>query len=323
MQNIWEYYEFTLDKDYLVSDIYPIMKETARFYNQWLIYDEKQGRLVSTPTYSPEHGPVSIGNTYEQSLIEQFYADFIKASEIVDDDQELRINISEQKEMLKPFHIGKWGQLKEWFEEDDEDFDHSKTQKNHRHISHLMGLYPGKAINSGTVDLMNAAIVTMNDRGDESTGWARAYKLNLWARTKDGNRAYKILNGLLTGCTFPNLFDFHPPFQLDGNFGGSAGIAELLLQSHEGYIEPLAALPENWKSGEYSGLCARNGFEVSVKWSQGKAERIIIKSLKGQECRIKTTLSEVYSSGKSVEYSVENDILIFATNKGEVYEIGL
>ena len=321
MQNIWEYYEFTLDKEYLEKEIYPIMRESAEFYRQWLIYDDNQDRLVSTPTYSPEHGPVSIGNTYEQSLIEQFYSDFISASEALGKDEELRSEIASQKEKLKPFSVGKWGQIKEWYEEDDENFDHSKTQKNHRHISHLMGLYPGKAINSTTPELMNAAIVTMNDRGDESTGWARAYKLNLWARTKDGNRAYKILNGLLSGCTFPNLFDFHPPFQLDGNFGGSAGIAEMLLQSHEGYIEPLAALPEAWESGEYSGLCARNGFEISVKWSNYKAEKIAIKSNCGGKCYIKTDLGTVTENNAEIDFIDNNGIISFDTIKGGIYEI--
>lgn len=324
MQNIWEYYEFTLDKEYLEKEIYPVMRESAEFYRQWLIFDDKQGRLVSTPTYSPEHGPVSIGNTYEQSLIEQFYSDFIEASEALGKDEDLRSVISSQKEQLKPFSIGKWGQIKEWFEEDEDDFDNSKTQKNHRHISHLMGLYPGKAINSTTPELMKAAIVTMNDRGDESTGWARAYKLNLWARTKDGNRAYKILKGLLTGCTFPNLFDFHPPFQLDGNFGGSAGIAELLLQSHEGYIDPLSSLPEAWKSGEYSGLCARSGFEVSVKWNNGKAEKITVISKCGKECKIKTDLASVSENGTKINFNKdENGVISFVTVIGGVYEIGV
>ena len=322
MQNIWEYYEFTLDKDYLENNIYPIMRESAEFYRQWLIYDDKQGRLVSTPTYSPEHGPVSIGNTYEQSLIEQFYADFVQASEALGTDESLRQEISAQKEKLKPFAIGKWGQIKEWFEEDEKDFDNSKTQKNHRHISHLMGLYPGKAINSKTPELMKAAIVTMNDRGDESTGWARAYKLNLWARTKDGNRAYKILKGLLAGCTFPNLFDFHPPFQLDGNFGGSAGIAEILLQSHEGYIEPLAALPKNWKSGEFSGFCARGGFEVCVKWNDNKAEKIVITSKKGSVCRIKTDLFKLLKDDIEISFEKdENGIISFETESGGIYEL--
>ncbi|MFR2153606.1 MAG: glycosyl hydrolase family 95 catalytic domain-containing protein [[Eubacterium] siraeum] len=174
------------------------MRESVRFYTQWLIYDDKQKRLVSSPTYSPEHGPVTIGNTYEQSLIEQLYNDFITASEALGTDEELRNIVKNQVVQLKPFSISKkTGLLKEWFEEDDDNFDHSKTQKNHRHISHLLGLYPGNAINSNTPELMTAAINTLNDRGDESTGWARAYKLNLWARVKDGNRAYSILQGLL------------------------------------------------------------------------------------------------------------------------------
>ncbi len=320
MQNLWEYYEFTEDEEILRSEIYPIMRESAEFYSKLLIYDDKQDRLVSSPTYSPEHGPVSIGNTYEQSLIEQFYADFIKASEILGCDDELCEKVCAQKEKLKPFRVGKWGQLMEWFEEDDPDFDIAKVQKNHRHISHLLALYPGKAINKSTPELMRAAIVTMNDRGDESTGWARAYKLNLWARTGDGNRAYKILRGLLSGCTFPNLFDFHPPFQLDGNFGGSAGIAELLLQSHEGYIEPLAALPDEWGSGSYSGLCARGGFELDVRWEERRIKGITIKAHRNGVCRLK--LKDAYSSADiPSEAFSDGGILTFNAEEGGVYRL--
>lgn len=320
MQNLWEYYEFTEDEEILRSEIYPIMRESAEFYSKWLIYDDKQDRLVSSPTYSPEHGPVSIGNTYEQSLIEQFYTDFIKASEILGCDDELCEKVCAQKEKLKPFRVGRWGQLMEWFEEDDPVFDIAKVQKNHRHISHLLALYPGKAINKSTPELMRAAIVTMNDRGDESTGWARAYKLNLWARTGDGNRAYKILRGLLSGCTFPNLFDFHPPFQLDGNFGGSAGIAELLLQSHEGYIEPLAALPDEWGSGSYSGLCARGGFELDVRWEERRIKGITIKAHRNGVCRLK--LKDAYSSADiPSEAFSDGSILTFNAEEGGVYRL--
>jgi len=320
MQNIYEYYEFTGDKEYFRERIYPIMRESVKFYTQWLTFDDKQNRLVSTPTYSPEHGPVTIGNTYEQSLIEQLYRDFIASSEALDCDKELRDKVKEQVEQLKPFSISeKTGLLKEWFEEDDDNFDHSKTQKNHRHISHLMGLYPGKAINENTPELLIAAINTLNDRGDESTGWARAYKLNLWARVKEGDRAYSILQGLLKGCTFDNLFDFHPPFQLDGNFGGSAGIAEMLLQSHEGYIDILPALPYLWKDGSFSGLRARNGFIVNMIWKNYAPSDVRITSTIGGKCRIKLYCSSVLCNGNEVPFTHEDNITEFETLAGKEY----
>lgn len=319
MQNIWEYYEFTGDKDYLANKIYPIMRESVRFYSQWLIYDDKQDRLVSTPTYSPEHGPVTVGNTYEQSLIEQLYKDFITASEVLDTDHELRKKIKEDVKKLKPFGANKKGLLKEWFEEDEENFDFSKVQKNHRHISHLMGLYPGKAITSADKELMSAAINTMNDRGDESTGWARAYKLNLWARTGDGERAYKILEGLLSSCTFVNLFDFHPPFQLDGNFGGSAGIAEMLLQSHEGCINPLPSIPKAWEKGEFRGLCARNGYVLSGSWENNKLSELTVLSKCGGVLKIKCNTERITQSGRDVSFSEKNGIVSLNTEKGNEY----
>lgn len=283
MQNIWEHYEFTLDKEYLRSRIFPIMRESVRFYTQWLIYDEKQDRLVSSPTYSPEHGPVSVGNTYEQSLIEQLFIDFLAACEALGEGGELRDKVGEMLPKLKPYRIGKTGLLMEWFEEDDEGFDRSEVQKNHRHISHLMGLYPGKRINTKTPELMRAAIATMNDRGDESTGWSRAYKVNLRARTGDGNRAYKLLRGLLADCTFDNLWDFHPPFQIDGNFGGSAGISEMLLQSHEGEVRLLPALPDEWRDGAFRGLCARGGLVVDAEWHDGAVTVLGVYSRSGGE----------------------------------------
>lgn len=319
MQNIWEYYEFTADKDYLEKKIYPIMLESVKFYRQWLIFDDKQNRLVSSPTYSPEHGPVTVGNTYEQSLIEQLYKDFITASEVLNKDKELREQIKEDVKKLNPFGINKKGLLKEWFEEDSEDFDFSKVQKNHRHISHLMGLYPGKAITSDTPELMKAAINTMNDRGDDSTGWARAYKLNLWSRTGDGERAYKILSGLLSSCTFVNLFDFHPPFQLDGNFGGSAGIAEMLLQSHEGCINPLPAVPKVWESGEFEGLCARNGFVLSGKWERNRLTSLTVRSEAGGTLKVKCTPKKITQNGENTDFAFENGIVTMETAKGQDY----
>lgn len=302
MQNIWEHYEFTGNKDYLRDKIYPIMRESVQFYVQWLIYDKKQDRMVSSPTYSPEHGPATIGNTYEQSLIEQLFIDFLKASAELNTDPELAGKVREILPMLKPYHIGKTGLLKEWYEEDEPDFDRSKVQKNHRHISHLMGLYPGKQINHSRPELMQAAIATMNDRGDESTGWARAYKINLWARTGDGNRTYKLLRGLLESCTFRNLWDFHPPFQIDGNFGASAGIAEMLLQSHEGNIALLPALPDAWSTGKFTGLCARGGFVIDAAWENGFITKMRVMPKLGGKCVLKIPTS---SGIQIVEFDTE------------------
>ena len=337
MLNIYDHFAFTGDIDFMRERIYPIMREAARFYTQWLIWDEKQQRLVSSPTYSPEHGPVTIGNTYEQSLILEFYERFYDASCIcmgesdgeLKEKNELKEKVEEQIKLLKPFSVSRTGLLKEWFEEDEPDFDRSKIQKNHRHISHLMSLYPGSMINSKTPGLMQAAIATMNDRGDESTGWARAYKVNLWARTGDGERAYKLLHGLLTDCTYPNLWDFHPPFQIDGNFGGSAGIAEMLLQSHEicntyedVIINVLPAIPEKWSSGEFSGLCARGGFEVSAKWENCKPYEIRVKSLNGEWAYIKTALGKITDEeGNEIAAKRNSDIIVFGTEPGKTYII--
>lgn len=321
MQNIWEYYEFTEDKELLEKEIYPIIRESALFYKQWLIWDENQQRLVSTPTYSPEHGPVTVGNTYEQSLIEQAFIDFIKAAKVLGKDEELCNEIIEIIPKLNPFYIGKNGLLKEWYEEDNDDFDTSKVEKHHRHISHLMALYPGKMISKEKSDLMKASIATLNDRGDDSTGWARAYKLNLWARTGDGNRAYKLLWGQISSCTYENLFDFHPPFQIDGNFGGSAGIAEMLLQSQWDYIEVLPAIPDFWEKGSYSGLCARGGFEISTQWSDNTPDFINILSKKGNKVRIKTELNSVSCDGNEVKAVRLGEFLEFETQATKNYFI--
>lgn len=320
-QNLWDYYEFTGDKEYLREKIYPIMRESVMFYTQCLIYDEKQDRYVSSPSYSPEHGPVTIGNTFEQSLIEQLFRNFIIASQILGVDEELREKVEFMQPLLSPYHVSKRGLLKEWFEEDEEDFDRSKIQKNHRHVSHLLGLYPGNAITENSPELMEAAIATLNDRGDESTGWSRANKLNLWARTGDGNRAYKIFQGLLTDCTLPNLWDTHPPFQIDGNFGGTAGIAEMLLQSHMGYIKLLPALPRVWDAGSYEGLCARNGFVIDLTWSRGEVVCGVIHSTIGGTCNIQLPKGVVIRSDSDHDVEVINrdGVSSFSTVAGASY----
>ncbi len=324
VQNIWEHYEFTEDLKYLKSDIYPIMRESSMFYKQWLINDERSGRMVSSPTYSPEHGPVTIGNTYEQSLIEQLFVDTIIAADALETDSELRDEISKLIPKLSPYHIGEWGQIKEWYEEDDADFNDKDVEKGHRHISHLLGLYPGKAITDETPELLEAAKVTLNDRGDEATGWAKAHKLNLWARIGDGNRSHKLLEGLLQKSTLENLWDTHPPFQIDGNFGGTAGIAEMLIQSHAGYIEILPALPEVWSKGEVEGLVARGNFTVDIKWEDMKVTQMRIKSNKGNECKIKyddiKNATITTADGKAVDVS-NGEIASFNTKAGTEYII--
>jgi len=270
MQNLWEHYEFTQDIDYLKRKIYPIMREAAEFYSKWLIYDEKSKRLLSSPSYSPEHGPVTAGNVYEQCLIEQFYTDFLAACEELRIKDELYELIAKQRTLLKPNVIGKSGRLLEWFEQEDADFDDSKVEEKHRHISHLLGLFPGKSITTSTPELLDAAIKVLEDRGNETTGWARAFRALLWARAGDGERAYEAITGLIENCTYENMLSFHPPFQIDGNFGLTAAIAEMLLQSHQG--EPVAffAVPKAWKNIKFSGLVARGKVEISAKRKNGK-----------------------------------------------------
>ena len=320
MQNIWEYFEFTGDREYLEKRIYPIMLESVRFYSQWLTYDDKQDRLVSSPICSPENGPVTAGNTCEQSLIEQLYRDFIKASGILGRDGELREKAEHDVELLTPYSIGKTGLIKEWFEEDDGGSDCFKVQPDRSCVSHLSGLYPGKAVTHGDPELMGAAIKTLNDRGDLFNGGERAYRLNMWARTWDGNRAYDILGGLLSDCASPNLFDFHTPFRIDCNFGGSAGIAEMLLQSHEGYIYPLAALPDAWNDGAFEGICARGGFVLNAEWKDKKLTRLSVKSTLGGVLRIRCRAKAVTAYRNVVSFVREEDVMVVATKKDTVYD---
>jgi alpha-L-fucosidase 2 len=320
-QNIWEYYEFTGDKEYLKAAIYPIMRESVNFYIQELIYDHKQKRLVSSPSYSPEHGPVSNGNTYEQSLIEQLFKDYIAASKALEVDVELRSTVEALITDLKPYWISeKTGVLKEWFEEDEEIFDRSQVDPHHRHTSHLLGLYPGKSIHYETPELLEAAKASLNARGDEATGWGRAIKALMWSRTGDGERAHQLFQGLLKDCTNDNLWDMCPPFQIDGNFGGTATIAEMLIQSHMGYISVLPAIPKVWDSGNFTGLCARNGFVLDAAWKNGKLTKLIIHSKNGERCKIKSEKAVITSKdGIPLTYCVMDGILIFETKKNESY----
>ncbi|KXA12697.1 glycosyl hydrolase family 95 catalytic domain-containing protein [Clostridium perfringens] len=281
-QNLWEHYNFTDDKDYLRENIYPIMKEAAQFWTQFLVeYTHSDGKtyLVSSPSYSPEHGPRTVGTTFDQELIWQLFTDTIKASETLGVDEEFRAELENKRERLLKPQIGKHGQVQEWKDDIDD------PNNNHRHISHLVGLYPGTQINQkDTPELYEAAKVTMNHRGDGGTGWSKANKINLWARLLDGDRAHRLLENQLTTSTLENLFDTHPPFQIDGNMGAVSGMAEMLVQSHLGTINPLPALPTAWEDGSFDGLKARGNFEVSANWNNNSLNLLKIKSGSGNDC---------------------------------------
>lgn len=281
-QNLWEHYNFTDDKDYLRENIYPIMKEAAQFWTQFLVeYTHSDGKtyLVSSPSYSPEHGPRTVGTTFDQELIWQLFTDTIKASETLGVDEEFRAELENKRERLLKPQIGKHGQVQEWKDDIDD------PNNNHRHISHLVGLYPGTQINQkDTPELYEAAKVTMNHRGDGGTGWSKANKINLWSRLLDGDRAHRLLENQLTTSTLENLFDTHPPFQIDGNMGAVSGMAEMLVQSHLGTINPLPALPTAWEDGSFDGLKARGNFEISANWNNNSLNLLKIKSGSGNDC---------------------------------------
>ncbi|MCQ8260843.1 glycoside hydrolase N-terminal domain-containing protein [Streptococcus suis] len=282
MQNVYDYYKFTKDEEYLRSTIYPMLKETAKFWNSFLHYDQESDRWVSSPSYSPEHGTITIGNTYDQSLVWQLFHDFMEAAKILNTDQELVDQIKVKFEKLKPLHINSEGRIKEWYEEDTSKFTAAHHgQPGHRHVSELVGLFPGTLFNKDNQQYLDAAKATLNHRGDGGTGWSKANKINLWARLLDGNRAHRLLSEQLKSSTLTNLWDTHPPFQIDGNFGATSGMTEMLLQSHSGYIALLPALPDAWASGQVTGLMARGNVQVDMSWANKNLDKVRLVSNKG------------------------------------------
>ena len=286
MQTVYEAYTFYRDQDYLREKIYPMLRETVRFWNDFLHEDQQAQRWVSSPSYSPEHGPISIGNTYDQSLIWQLFHDFIQAAQELELDEALLTEVEEKFDMLNPLQITQSGRIREWYEEEEQHFQNEKVEAQHRHASHLVGLYPGNLFSYKGQEYIEAARASLNDRGDGGTGWSKANKINLWARLGDGNRAHKLLAEQLKSSTLPNLWCSHPPFQIDGNFGATSGMAEMLLQSYTAYLMPLAALPDVWSRGSVSGLMARGHFEVSMSWADKKLLQLTILSRSGGELRV-------------------------------------
>lgn len=326
IQNIWEYYEYTQDIDLLKSKIYPIMKEEATFYQQILTKDS-DGKLVSSPSFSPEQGPRTNGNTYEQTLVWQLFSDTITAAKTVGESPEL---ISSWEKVLadlkSPISIGTDSQIKEWYEETSLGSVEGAENYQHRHLSHLLGLYPGDLISEETPEWFAAALVSMQNRTDRSTGWAMGQRINSWARLKNGRKVYDLIKNLFADGIYPNLWDTHPPFQIDGNFGYTAGVTEALLQSNTGYIHLLPALPDAWSDGSFRGLIARGNFEIDATWHKKTISEIRILSRCGGTCTIQFTPCETVSitdaSGNTVSFSeMQKDRISFETAKGETYLI--
>lgn len=293
-QAIWEHYAFTKDARYLRNFGYPIIKEVVEFWDDHLKRRE-DGTIVAPMGWSPEHGPTEDGVSHDQQIIWDLFSNYIEAADALSIDQDYRHHIAGLRgHLLKP-KIGRWGQLQEW------ETDRDEPDNTHRHVSHLFGLHPGRQFSPiQTPELAEAARISLNARGDASTGWSMAWKINFWARLHDGDRAYRILRNFFTlvggsgvdynegGGIYANLFCAHPPFQIDGNFGYTAGVAELLLQSQTGTIKLLPALPRAWQTGRVQGLRARGHFEiVDLQWADGNVTGLTIKSLSGGDCRIR------------------------------------
>ena len=327
LQNCWEYYDFTRNADYLKEKIYPMMKEEATLYDQILIKDA-DGKLVSSPSYSPEHGPKTSGNTYEQTLVWQLYQDTIEAAGIVGETDTAKVTQwkKNQSDLKGPIEVGDSGQIKEWYTETT--VNSLGQGYNHRHLSHMLGLFPGDLISVDTPEWLAAARVSMENRVDKSTGWGMGQRINTWARLGDGNHAYKLITDLFDGGILTNLWDTHSPYQIDGNFGMTSGVAEMLLQSNMGYINLLPALPDAWSDGSVEGLVARGNFELSYDWTDGKLNQAQIVSNKGGECQVQysdiANATVTDSDGKVVEttkVSGKTNRVSFNTEEGKTYTI--
>jgi alpha-L-fucosidase 2 len=301
--HLWEHYIFTKDSSFLRKEAYPLMKGAATFCMDWLVSD-KNGQLITSPSTSPENlykttegyvGATLYGGTADLAMIRELLQDMMKAAAVLQLDQEFAAKAKQMLDKLYPYHIGKKGNLQEWY------YDWEDAEPQHRHQSHLFGLYPGHQITlQDTPELAEACRKTLTIKGDETTGWSKGWRINLWARLCDGNHAYKMYRELLHyeepdevktgsqqgGGTYPNLFDAHPPFQIDGNYGGAAAMAEMLVQSSEKEIRLLPALPDAWSSGSVKGICARGGFVISMEWEHAALLKTTVYSEQGGTTRL-------------------------------------
>lgn len=313
-QHFWEHYAFTGDKQFLKTRAYPMLKDVSGYWEDHLV-ESKEGKLITPDGWSPEHGPGNVegdrtpypGVSYDQQIVYDLFSNCIEAAEALGEDAAFSNELTARRNRLLGPQVGKWGQLQEWMEDVDLQDDH------HRHNSHLFAVHPGRQISPLTTpEWAKAAMVSLNARGDVSTGWSTAWKINLFARLGEGNRSYDLIQQLFRQCIVENLFDTHPPFQMDGNFGYTAGVAEMLLQSHikEGnhyILQLLPALPDAWKDGEVAGLRARGGFVVDMTWKNGKLV----------DCKVKSLLG----NNLNVNYSGKSDQM--STVSGKSYQIDI
>ena len=305
--HVWDYYDYTRDKKFLKEVGYDLIKNSAIFAVDYL-WKKPDGTYTAAPSTSPEHGPIDQGATFVHAVIREILLNAIDASKVLGVDAKERKQWQEVLAKLVPYQIGRYGQLMEW----SKDIDDPKDE--HRHVNHLFGLHPGHTLSPITTpELAEASKIVLNHRGDGATGWSMGWKLNQWARLHDGNRAYKLYGNLLKNGTLDNLWDTHPPFQIDGNFGGTAGVTEMLLQSHMGFIHLLPALPDAWKNGEVKGLCAKGNFELNLNWEEGELTKVQILSKNGGTCELRykdTVLKLKTSKGKSYTVSCQNGKLV-------------